>query len=187
MKLAGRRVGFPLPLGGGGGYDCGMALNPRQQKFVEEYALSSNAADAYRKAGYDCSNAKAASASASRLLSDVSIREAVAALKARLAEKWELTAEWVVNQLREESQRGDPLNTSPSARVKATELLGRIQGVVKDTKTVKGKVKHEHGGQVQVSHDYDLNRLSDAEFEQVERLLSAVRSGNGMAALPAPS
>lgn len=77
-------------------------LNVRQQRFVDEYVLSGNGADAYRKAGYKVTNNDSAANSADRLLGNAGIRAAVdAGLEARrkaVADQHGITTERLVKE-----------------------------------------------------------------------------------------
>ena len=51
-------------------------LNPKQQRFIQEYLIDLNATAAYKRAGYEAKG-KAAGAAASRLLSHGKVAAAV--------------------------------------------------------------------------------------------------------------
>jgi hypothetical protein len=68
-------------------------LTPRQQKFVEAYALDRNAARAARKAGYSPNGAKV---TACRLLTNPNLQAALAAKEAELATRLEIDREAVI-------------------------------------------------------------------------------------------
>ena len=57
-----------------------MALSIKQEKFCVEYAKSGNARQAYKNAGYQCKNDNAVDAAASRLLTQVKVKERLAEL-----------------------------------------------------------------------------------------------------------
>lgn len=62
-----------------------MGLSVKQEAFCLAYAQSGNAADSYRKAGYDPKSENAASASARRLLQRDHIKARLAELAAEMA------------------------------------------------------------------------------------------------------
>ena len=111
-------------------------MNERQRRFVEEYLVDGVASAAYRRAGYKATG-NAAEVAAARLLRHVQVAEAIkAATEARSATAG-ITAQWVLDRLRAESEeRGK--GSSPSARVKALELIGKHLKMFTD--------KHEHTG-----------------------------------------
>jgi hypothetical protein len=99
-----------------------MPLNLPQQAFIREYLIDRNGTQAAIRAGY---SAKTAYSQAERLLRHVEIRRAVDAGLNRIAEKTETDAEWVRRRLKEEAEFVGP-GSSPSARVRAIELVGKL-------------------------------------------------------------
>jgi phage terminase small subunit len=79
-----------------------MALTARQERFVAEYLVDLNATQAATRAGY---SAKTANEQGSRLLANVSVAEAVAARRAKVADKLEISQEWVIERLVENVDR----------------------------------------------------------------------------------
>lgn len=73
-----------------------MTLSPKQQRFVEEYLIDLNGAQAAIRAGY---SPKTAQEQSSRLLSNVKVAEAVAAAKQERAERTGITADRVLLEL----------------------------------------------------------------------------------------
>lgn len=78
-------------------------MNPKQQRFVEEYLVDLNATQAAIRAGY---SAKTAYSHGQRLLKDVEIAAAVESGKQARSVRTELTQDWVLERLRENVQRG---------------------------------------------------------------------------------
>jgi phage terminase small subunit len=74
-----------------------MALNARQQKFVDEYVIDRNATAAYIRAGYKAKGT-VATAAASRLLANVNVSAAIQARLAVLATTNQITAQRVVEE-----------------------------------------------------------------------------------------
>ena len=70
-------------------------LEPRQQRFVDEYLVDLNATQAAIRAGYSKKTAQPAS---SRLLSHVIIADAIAARRAKLSEKFEVTRDQMLRE-----------------------------------------------------------------------------------------
>lgn len=77
-------------------------LTPRQEAFVAEYLLDLNATQAAIRAGY---SAKTAGEQAARLLANARISDAIAAAKAKRAERVEVTADYVLRNLTEVVER----------------------------------------------------------------------------------
>jgi phage terminase small subunit len=72
-------------------------LNPKQQRFVEEYLVDRNGTQAAIRAGY---SPKTANVQASDLLAKPNIAAAVAEGSAKLSEKTGLDAQWVLDGLK---------------------------------------------------------------------------------------
>lgn len=113
------------------------ALTPKETRFVAEYLTDLNATKAAAAAGYSARTAKAIG---SELLKRPRIKAAIAERQAELAEKIEVTQEWVVGNLKSVADRclenGEAFN--PAGANRALELLGKHLGMFAE--------KHEHGG-----------------------------------------
>ena len=68
-----------------------MSLNPKQQRFVEEYLVDLNGTQAAIRAGY---SPKTAEVQASRLLSNAKVQQAVAEGRARLSQSTGITRKY---------------------------------------------------------------------------------------------
>lgn len=77
-------------------------LTPKQQRFVEEYLVDLNATRAAIRAGY---SEKTACEQASRLLANVKVAAAIAEGKKQRSEETKITAEWVLNNLKNIAER----------------------------------------------------------------------------------
>lgn len=75
-------------------------MTPKQQRFVEEYLIDLNATQAAIRAGYSEATAQEQS---SRLLSNVMVSDAIAALKAERSAKVGLDAAWLLQRLADEA------------------------------------------------------------------------------------
>lgn len=73
-----------------------MELSAKRRRFVEEYLVDLNGTQAAIRAGY---SAIAAKVTASRLLTDANVTDAISKLRAKLSEKLEITAERVLSEL----------------------------------------------------------------------------------------
>lgn len=76
--------------------DSPKPFNGRRMRFVKEYIIDCNATQAAIRAGY---SAKTARQQASKLLTNLDIEAAIAIEKAKVAERVELTQEYVLNGL----------------------------------------------------------------------------------------
>jgi phage terminase small subunit len=115
----------------------GKGFTDKHRRFVAEYLKDSNATQAALRAGYP---AKSARQQGSRLLSNAAIRAAIGSKAERVAEKAEVTAEWVLGIAREV---GDNRDAKDADRLKAAELGGRYLKLFTD--------KVEHSGAVRVA------------------------------------
>ncbi len=79
-----------------------MALNPRQKRFVEEYLLDLNAKQAAIRAGY---SERSAEVTGSKLLSNPKVSRAIGDAIKKRAERAQLTADYVVKNLKEVAER----------------------------------------------------------------------------------
>ena len=75
------------------------SLNPKQQKFVDEYLISLNATQAALAAGY---SEKTARSIGNRLLTNVYIQKAIAEAQAKRSERVQIDQDWVLQKLIDE-------------------------------------------------------------------------------------
>lgn len=122
-------------------------LNPKQQRFVEEYLIDLNATQAAQRAGY---SKRTAYAQGPRLLKHVGIQAAVAARRAKVEERSAVTVEFVLKGLLDNFTRAmqaEPVmdhegkatgeyTYQANAANKALELMGKYLGMFVD------KVEH---------------------------------------------
>lgn len=78
-----------------------MTLNPKQQKFVDEYLVDLNAKQAAIRAGY---SERTAEQQGSRLLSNVKVSAAIREAKAERSERTKIDADWVLARLAQEAE-----------------------------------------------------------------------------------
>lgn len=112
-----------------------MSLNDRQTAFVREYLIDFNATQAAVRAGY---SKRTAGVQGHALLKKPEILEALKVGQKRLAEATETEAEWVRRRLKEEADDFTEF-ASHSARIRALELLGKINGVFEADNRQKGE------------------------------------------------
>jgi len=127
-------------------------LTPKQKAFAREYVKEGNGTQAAIKAGY---SKKAAQEIAYENLRKPQIKEVIEAKQAVLAEKAQVSAEFVINNFLEildfnkqieEFTQGDGENVrvkkkmiDAQAALKATELLGKHLGLFVDKMQITGK------------------------------------------------
>lgn len=128
-------------------------LTDKQEMFIKEYLVDLNATQAAIRAGY---SEKTANAQGSRLLANVNIRAHIEEAQAKRAEKLELDADWVLNRLKEISDKcmtavpvetfvpGEGMTTTgeyefdSTGANRATELIGKHLGMFKDKLDITG-------------------------------------------------
>ena len=113
-------------------------LTPKQARFVEEYLLDLNAAAAARRAGYSEKNTDSIAA---QLLRKPKVSEAVQSAVAARSAKTEITAEYVLENLKRLSERcmGEK-EFAPSAAARSLELLGKHLGLFSDRVELSGSL-----------------------------------------------
>lgn len=142
-------------------------MTPRQAAFVNEYLIDLNATAAAARAGYK--NAEIGR----QIITKHAVSEAIQKALAERTERVKLDADWVVCRLREEAEfTGE--GSSPSARVKALELLGKHLGLF----PLRGNLSLSLDGQVDVQH------ASLLEGRRVARRLILEEIRDESAALP---
>lgn len=77
-----------------------MALNAKQQRFVQEYLIDLNATQAAIRAGY---SEKTAHSAGPRLLDNVDICKAIDAARAKRSERTKIDADWLLKRMAEEA------------------------------------------------------------------------------------
>lgn len=137
-----------------------MALSVKQEKFCIEYAKSGNARQAYKDAGYACRNDNATDAAASRLLSNVKVKERLAELaeevkNASIADITEMQQKLtsIIRQEAEEEvivvvSKGDFMQEArimtkkPSLKdvIGAIDRLGKMQGAFSNDVNLNGNI-----------------------------------------------
>lgn len=123
-------------------------LTDKQRRFVEEYLLDSNAAGAYRRAGYRAANDHVAAANAYKLMTRHDISEAIKDAQDARSGRVQITQDWVLCRLAVEATlKGE--GSSHSARVAALKLLGQHQGMFADRLEVAGVIVHT----LEIAHD----------------------------------
>lgn len=123
-----------------------MTLNPRQQRFVDEYLLDLNATQAAIRAGY---SAKTAGAIGEENLKKPEIAAAVKTAVDARAERTQIDAEWLLVRLAEEAQAdvNDLYDENGHLKAVADWPLIWRQGLVAGIETVREKVGENENGE----------------------------------------
>ena len=151
-------------------------LLAKQQRFVQEYLLDLNATQAAIRAGY---SPKTADVQASRLLTNVKVREAIAEAMAKRSERTQIDQDWVLWVLKtnvEQALRAVPVRNKQGEEIgdytydgavvnKAAELLGRHLRMFPERRELTG----ENGGPIEVVHR-DMTSFSDEQLRDLVRL-----------------
>ena len=127
-------------------------MTEKQQKFADEYIISLNATQAYKKAYPNVKRDKVAQVNGSRLLSNAIIKayidERLEELKSeRIADQQEVlsyltsvmrgeTQEQTLCSIGELGQQVIDIDVGAKDRIKAAELLGKLHGIWTDKKEI---------------------------------------------------
>ncbi|MGA8036478.1 MAG: terminase small subunit [Candidatus Acidiferrales bacterium] len=114
-----------------------MPTAEKRKRFAEEYAVDCNGTQAAVRAGY---SPKTASAQASRLLRNAKVRAAIEGLLAEETRRAELTADEIINGIRETVRRcqAPGKDFQPFAVLKGYELLGKYKKLWTEKTEVTG-------------------------------------------------
>ena len=108
-----------------GGYHGIMALNPKQQLFVQEYLVDMNATQAAIRAGYSEATAHS---QGPRLLEHAEVRKEIEKGQAERAARIQINAQWVLEKAVEVHTLAKE-SGNLSAANKSLELIGKHIGV----------------------------------------------------------
>lgn len=115
-----------------------MDLTPKQEAFCLAYIETSNASEAYRRAGYSAGNDKTTHEAASRLLKNSKVIARVEALQRKHVERHEITVDDLVREL-DEARKLAIETEAPAAAVAAIMGKGKLLGLIVDRKELSGK------------------------------------------------
>lgn len=101
-----------------------MPLSPKQQRFVAEYLIDGNGAQAAIRAGYAVGSAKV---TASKLLTKANVRDALKTGQTKIAAKLEITAEDLLRDVIDVRNLAKADGVYAAA-LKANEMLGKSLG-----------------------------------------------------------
>ena len=116
-----------------------MTLTPKQQRFVEEFLVDSNATQAAIRAGY---SAKTANPKGSQLLAKVSVAAAVAEAQAKRRERLEVTVDRITAEY-DEARRLARYQENPAVMASTTEKKAKLHGLLVDKFQAKSTVIFE--------------------------------------------
>lgn len=129
-----------------------MALNARQQRFVEEYLIDLNATQAAISAGY---KQKWAGVNADKLLKNTNIKDALIEAQTERSKRTQITVDKVLTDIeliKQDAMRFDGEKMiNHAAALKACELQG------KNLKMFIDKVEHSGGQTLQVITGVDAS------------------------------
>ncbi len=108
-------------------------MNPKQQRFAEEYVVDHNATQAAIRAGYSERTAKQ---QGSRLLTKVDVIEAVRAKEARLRRKTEVSISSMTEEMRENRDLA-VANGQAAAAQQASMGIAKLHGLLVERTEVK--------------------------------------------------
>lgn len=114
-------------------------MNIRQTKFCNEYLISGNATQAYKKAGFK--RTKNARISASVLLTNPNIKAYIEQKQAEMTEKSGITAQAVVEEIAKTGfAKPEKKRASHGDKVRALDLLGKHLGIYERDNQQKAEV-----------------------------------------------
>ena len=108
-------------------------MNPKQQRFAEEYVVDHNATQAAKRAGY---SPKTAYSQGQRLLKHVEVQTAIAAGEARLRRKTEVSISSLSEDMRENRDLALE-NKQAAAAQQASMGIAKLHGLLVDRSEVK--------------------------------------------------
>lgn len=135
-------------------------MNPRQRRFIAEYALDGNAAAAARRAGY---SARSARVNGPRMLSNAAVRGALQVSQREAAQRLELDRQRVLAGLLEAVETARA-RADPHALIRAWSEIGRMCGFYEpERKAVEVSVASRR-------RIGELEAMSDAELLAIAEL-----------------
>jgi phage terminase small subunit len=121
-----------------------VAADEKRKRFVQEYLIDLNGTQAAIRAGYARSGAHT---EAFRLLAIPEVKAMIEEGQRNMAEKAEVTQEYVIRELKEVVARCmDRDNFNPKDANKALELLGKHIGMFKDEPSSVVAIQNNIGG-----------------------------------------
>ena len=131
-------------------------MTTKQRRFVDEYLIDNNGAQAAARAGYTARTRTRGTTTVRDLMAVPAVAAAIAAGQAKLAQKSALTAEWVLGELRTNHELARGLEEMAASN-KALELLGKHIGMFSD------RVEHSGPGGGPVQHSIEVTIVDPSE------------------------
>ncbi len=158
-------------------------MNPKQQRFCEEYAVSGNGARSAIHAGYAPTHAKV---TASRMLTYANVTERVAQLIAEGRERLNIDLDSLTEMLVDDRKLAHD-NKQAGAAVSATEKIAKIHGYMKERIAVDVNVAYSEMSDAELAAErerFDREYVIDFGREGIEERIAAwkhllVRFDNG--------
>lgn len=116
-------------------------MTPKQQRFVQEYLIDLNGAQAAIRAGYASSGARTEGA---RLLADADIAAAISERMSERSDKTAIDAAWVLREAADVYKAAREADRLPEA-LRALELVGKHV----DVEAFRNQVDHHHSMTIQ--------------------------------------
>lgn len=151
-------------------------LSPKQKSFCGEYIIDKNGTQAAIRAGY---SKKTAKEQATRLLTKVYVQRYLSSLISKQSKRTEITADFVLNSLRniaQKCQQNEPVRDSRGRETgqykfdsaganRAVELLGKHLALFVDRKEITQKMI--------------IKELADMTDEEIDAFLKRTGNANG--------
>ena len=134
-------------------------MNPKRQRFVEEYLIDLNGTQAAIRAGY---SPRSAEVTASRLLGDAKVSNEITAAQAARAERTKVDADWVLSRLHQEAEADVKDLYDEHGHVKPISewpLIWR-KGLVAGIESIPEKIGVDENGEPIIAYGYKI-KLSD--------------------------
>lgn len=148
-------------------------LNPRQDKFVREYVKTGVGAVAARKAGYSPNGDRV---TASQLLTNPIVSDAVKLLRLRLAEKLDISREKLINDVAHIAEQAQ-IEGEHTAAIAATTLILKAQGyLIERSMNVSVDVTQSHLDALQTYTDQRIDQALANHKADVREMVEAAVS-----------
>lgn len=107
--------------------------NARHERFARYYLKTSNASEAYRRAGYTCGTPGSVKTCASRLLTNANVKRRLGEIRRQMNTRTRITIESLLHDLAEDRALARETK-QVSAAIAATQLSAKLVGLLIDRK-----------------------------------------------------
>ncbi len=145
-------------------------MNPKRQRFCEEYAVDLNGAQAAIRAGYAPGSAKV---TASRLLTDANVRECVDQLIVKRQERLEVDIDSLTTLFRDDRQLAHD-NKQAGAAVSATEKIAKLHGLMSERLKVDVNVNFSDMSDAELDAERDRQELEGVSLSGREGIVEQI-------------